>query len=91
MNDNDNGAVAAPHFVPLIDTSGAAKLLGLAPITLAKLRLTGGGPPYVQLGRAVRYKPAEVMAWAEARARRSTSDAAVRGTAGAAHRTGEAA
>lgn len=81
MNDNDVGTNALPSFNPLIDTVGAAKLLGLAPITLAKMRVRGDGPPYVQLGRAVRYKPEAVMAWAEARARRSTSDATARGKA----------
>jgi hypothetical protein len=31
----------------------AAKLLGLAPSTLAKLRLSGNGPVYCKLGRRV--------------------------------------
>ena len=78
MNDNDAGAHAAPSFTPLIDTAATAKLLGLAPITLAKMRVRGNGPPYVQLRRAVRYKPSAVMAWAEARVCRSTSDASTR-------------
>lgn len=77
MPGNDNRATGAPAFTPLIDTAEAAKLLGLAAISLAKMRVRGDGPPYVQLGRAVRYDPAAVMAWATARTRRSTSEATV--------------
>ncbi|MFG1383945.1 hypothetical protein [Xanthobacter versatilis] len=76
MQGNPNGATA-PAFTPLIDTAAAANLLGLAPISLAKMRVRGDGPPYVQLGRAVRYDPAVVMGWAAARTRRSTSAATV--------------
>lgn len=81
MNDNTPSVPGAPTFTPLVDTAEAARLLGLAPITLAKLRVRGDGPPYVQLGRAIRYKPEAVMTWAEGRARRSTSDATARGKA----------
>jgi hypothetical protein len=34
----------------------AAKVLGLAPSTLAKLRLSGNGPVYCKLGRRVGYR-----------------------------------
>ncbi|MEP9355992.1 helix-turn-helix domain-containing protein [Xanthobacter sp. KR7-65] len=77
MPSNDNSATGAPAFTPLIDTAAAAKLLGLAPISLAKMRVRGDGPPYVQLGRAIRYNPAAVMAWAASHTRRSTSEATV--------------
>jgi len=55
-------------------TPAAAKYLGLAPRTLEKMRLTGGGPRYYKLGRAVVYDTDDLGRWVEARARRSTSD-----------------
>lgn len=44
--------------------------------TLAKLAVTGDGPPFQSFGRRVVYRPAELRAWAEGRSRRrkSTSD-----------------
>jgi len=53
-----------------------AFLLGLSPRTLEALRLRGDGPPYVKLGRAVRYQRAAGLGGAAARMRRSTSDRA---------------
>ena len=38
----------------LYPTSRAAELLGLSPSFLCKLRCTGGGPPFVKIGRTVR-------------------------------------
>jgi hypothetical protein len=52
-----------------------AFLTGLSIRTLEALRLKGGGPVYLSLGRrAVRYVRADVLAWMEARRRQSTSD-----------------
>ncbi len=55
-------------------TPAAANYLGLAPRTLEKMRLTGDGPPYYKLGRAVVYDTRDLDRWVEGRARRSTSD-----------------
>ena len=59
-----------------LDTHEAAKRTGLASATLRKLRLTGEGPPFMKLGRAVRYRREDLDAWLEARVIRSTSEAA---------------
>lgn len=56
----------------------AAKLLGLAPSTLAKLRLGGNGPIYCKLGRRVVYRREDLGAWLESRVARNTSDADAR-------------
>ena len=56
----------------------AAKLLGLAPSTLAKLRLSGNGPVYCKLGRRVVYRREDLEAWLETRVARNTSDADAR-------------
>ena len=62
-----------PDLLP-IDTAEAAKRLGLSKSTLNKARLTGKGPPYVKvLGGRVRYRPADLDAWLEARVVRNTS------------------
>ena len=53
----------------------AARLLGLAPSTLAKLRLNGNGPIYCKLGRRVVYRRADLERWLESRTARDTSDA----------------
>jgi len=37
--------------------------VGLAPSTLAKLRIKGGGPPFVKLGKKVVYPEAELEIW----------------------------
>ena len=56
-----------------LSTRQAAKRLGLAPRTLDRYRITGGGPVYHLFGTAVRYLPADLDHWAETRRRRSTS------------------
>ncbi len=59
--------VRPPH---LLTAEDAAQYLGLSPWTLAASRLTPprcDGPPYVRLGRAVRYRLADLDAWLDAR------------------------
>lgn len=53
----------------LLDTVSVAEIIGLAPATLAKLRVFGGGPPFVKLGRRVLYSESELKAWIEVRPR----------------------
>jgi predicted DNA-binding transcriptional regulator AlpA len=52
----------------------AAQYLRSSPSTLAKLRLYGGGPTYSRIGRAVRYRLADLDAWMDLRRSRSTSE-----------------
>jgi hypothetical protein len=51
-----------------------ARILGVSVSYLNKARMSGDGPPYVKFGRNVRYGIPDVLAWAEARVRSSTSD-----------------
>ena len=60
---------------PKLDTSQAAEFLGVSVSTLNKLRVSGGGPPYLKLGRRVVYDPADLEAWSASRRRTSTSQA----------------
>lgn len=53
----------------LLSPQQTAIKIGLAVQTLAKLRVSGGGPPFVKLGRRVLYPESELYAWIEARPR----------------------
>ena len=44
----------------------AAQYLGLSKSWLDKLRRKGEGPAYFRFGRAIRYKTADLEAWAKA-------------------------
>jgi predicted DNA-binding transcriptional regulator AlpA len=57
----------------LLTTTETAKLLRLSPSWLAKARMRGDGPPYVKLGRSVRYDEGALAQWMKSRLRLSTS------------------
>ncbi len=58
----------------MLRTDEAAEYCGSSASTFEKLRLFGGGPRYVKLGRRVVYDPADLDAWLAANRRASTSD-----------------
>lgn len=58
----------------MLRTREAAAYTGLAKSTLEKLRVTGGGCPFIRLGRVVVYDPEDLDAWLAANRRESTSD-----------------
>ena len=58
----------------LLPPSDAANLLRLSTSWLAKARMRGDGPPYVKLGRSVRYRESDLIQWLKSRARQSTSE-----------------
>lgn len=58
-------------------TRQAASRLGVSHRTLEHWRLTGGGPPYLKLGGAVRYRDRDIQAWEDSRLRESTTEAPV--------------
>lgn len=51
----------------------AAAYIKLSASTLAKMRLYGGGPAYLKMGRSVRYEVEELDRWAAQRRISSTS------------------
>lgn len=59
--------------IAAITTAAAADYTGLAISTLEKLRVTGGGPSYVKMGRSVRYRVADLDGWIAQRIVSSTS------------------
>lgn len=56
-------------------TREAAEYLGLSPSYLEKLRVTGGGPRFAAMGRAISYAIADLDAWAAARTVGNTAEA----------------
>ncbi len=59
----------------LINTKGVSRMTGLSESTLTKLRMTGGGPKFIKLGRSVVYDPSDVEAWIDNHRVSSTSEA----------------
>jgi len=60
----------------ILDTPEAATYLRLSKPTLERLRLKGDGPRYAKLGKAVRYRRADLDAWLASRLIHSTSEGA---------------
>ena len=59
----------------LLTAEAAAERLLIAAGTLANWRVLGGGPPFVRVGRSIRYRVADLDAWLDARTARSTAEA----------------
>jgi hypothetical protein len=59
-----------------LNTTEAAAIMGDDPTTLVRKRVRGDGPPFVRIGRRVRYIPRPFLAWLTDRPLcRSTSEA----------------
>jgi predicted DNA-binding transcriptional regulator AlpA len=58
----------------LLTARDAADRLRLSLSWLAKARMRGDGPPYVKLGRSVRYGESALAKWTHSRTRLSTSE-----------------
>jgi predicted DNA-binding transcriptional regulator AlpA len=68
MHSHDYG------FRRMLGAPEAAAYCGSSASTLAKLRLYGGGPVYVKLGRRVVYDVNDLDAWLASHRRASTSE-----------------
>ncbi|MBI3247312.1 MAG: helix-turn-helix domain-containing protein [Deltaproteobacteria bacterium] len=63
----------------LLSEAQASELLGVTPRCLQAWRQRGGGPQFVRVSsRCVRYRRRDLIAWAQARLRSSTSEHAAR-------------
>lgn len=58
----------------MLRVAEAASHLGLSVSYLNKLRVLGGSPRYIKVGRAVLYDPTDLESWLSDRRRVSTSD-----------------
>lgn len=59
---------------PFLRTPDAAEYLGLSPATLTTWRCRGGGPRFCRMGRAVRYRRADLDTFATSGRASSTSE-----------------
>ncbi len=61
--------------LPLLNQDEAAEALAVPARTLEAWRCRGGGPPFVRIGRHVRYRLRDLQAWIEERTFKSTAEA----------------
>jgi predicted DNA-binding transcriptional regulator AlpA len=61
-------------FSALLTAKEAGASLKVSLSWLAKARMRGDGPPYIQIGRSIRYAEAALMQWMKSRQRLSTSE-----------------
>lgn len=59
---------------PLISEKPVAAILGVSVSWVQHARLSGAGPEFIKIGRAVRYQLSKVQEFKEQRRRNSTSD-----------------
>jgi predicted DNA-binding transcriptional regulator AlpA len=77
MNCDEFDNRKGEQIQPLLSDFDLERLTGRARSSWQKARLTGNGPPFVRLGRLVRYRASDVEAWLASRpSLRSTSDTA---------------
>lgn len=57
---------------PFLNTEEAACYLNLKKSTLEAWRCRGGGPSFVRLGRAIRYRKSDLDWWVESRVYQNT-------------------
>jgi len=60
----------------ILDAQEAARFIGVAVATLAKMRCVGGSPAFIKAGRKVVYRRSDLIAWLDARRVRNTTEAA---------------
>jgi hypothetical protein len=61
-----------------LNENQAAEFLGVSVRTLQAWRVRGGGPPYVKIGRAVRYQRRALLLFQEQHTVTSTSEVSAR-------------
>jgi len=69
-SDSDKTANAPLVFTPM----ETANRLKVSLSWLAKARMRGDGPPYIPIGRSIRYSEAALLQWMKSRQRQSTSE-----------------
>ena len=60
------------HHNDNLNAPAAARYLGLATASLAKMRCIGGSPTFMRLGRTIVYSRADLDEWLNARRARNT-------------------
>jgi predicted DNA-binding transcriptional regulator AlpA len=73
---HDGDDMTHPDLNMLLTSREVAALLRLSERTMERHRVTGTGPRYIALGRAIRYRGCDLLDWIEHAARQSTSEPA---------------
>ena len=63
-----------PEEINYLNTYEAGRWLGLSEKTLARYRVRGEGPAFYRFGTRIRYRRADLEAWAELHRSASASD-----------------
>ncbi len=66
-------STAAP-VTETLTSAETAKILRMSESWLAKSRMRGDGPPFIRVGRSIRYVRATVQQWMKSKQRLSTSE-----------------
>jgi predicted DNA-binding transcriptional regulator AlpA len=75
MTSHPSSQKLAALAIVLLTPKEAAKLLKVSLSWLAKARMRGDGPPYIQISpRSIRYTEATLLQWMKSRQRTSTSE-----------------
>ena len=64
----------AAATIVLLTAKEAARLLKVSLSWLAKARMRGDGPPYVKIGRSIRYPEGALLQWTKGHLHLSTSE-----------------
>ena len=64
---------STPNFILLTPKEAAARLK-VSLSWLAKARMRGDGPPYIPVGRSIRYDETALIRWMRSQQRSSTSE-----------------
>jgi excisionase family DNA binding protein len=74
VSDNFRQKPPPPAVIKLLTPKEAAEFLKVSLSWLAKARMRGDGPPFIKVGRAIRYSEAALLQWMKSRQRLSTSE-----------------
>ena len=64
----------ATELERLLTPREAADFLRVSESWLAKARMRGDGPPFVKIGRSIRYRQSDLVRWMRSRTHLSTSE-----------------
>ncbi len=74
MNAHPTSRTSGAVLAHLMTPKEAAHFLRVSLSWLAKARMRGDGPPFIKIGRAIRYAEAALLQWMKSRQRLSTSE-----------------
>jgi excisionase family DNA binding protein len=63
-----------PAAIKLLTPKEAAELLKVSLSWLAKARMRGDGPPFIKIGRSIRYSELALLQWMKSHQHLSTSE-----------------